>query len=90
MEMCVDYMGIIAVNLCASNDRGKATGSTGSSKHINRLGRRQAHPVGGKQELEQGIAADAQGSSGGKLEGVFHVFTIYFVLAQPSLLMHHP
>ena len=27
----------------------EATGSPGSSKHINRLGRRQAHPVGGRQ-----------------------------------------
>ena len=82
--MYVDSMGIIAVNFCASNDGGKATGSTGSSKHINRLGMRQAHPVGGKQETEQGTAADTQGSSEGQVEDVFHVFTNYLVLPQPT------
>ena len=81
--------GIIAVFFCAYNGGGKATGSTGSSKHINRLGRRQAHTVGGKQEPEQGIAADTQAESGGKLEGGFDVFTFYFVLPQPTYLMHH-
>ena len=62
----------------------EATGSPGSSKHINRLGRRQAHPVGGKQKPEQGMTADTRGSSERRLEGVFHVFTIYFVLPQPT------
>ena len=83
-------MGIIAPNFYASNGGGKATGSTGSSKHNNRLGRRQAHPEGRKQELERSIVASTQGVTGGKLkQGALCFHILLCSLPQHTYIKHH-